>query len=406
MRAIRRAAGRAMPLLVGVVVATGCDSDPAVDGGFEVVMEGGVPTMVNHAPARRPGSWALAERPRVQVGEVEGEAPYLFQRILFAGMQSGGELVVVDAGAPVVRVFSAEGAHLRSQGRAGEGPGEYRNVVQARRLPGDTLVLVEFPGRYSFVRGDGTFVRRIVPPRVGGSVWFVTGGRALWVSTTGTSGELGPRSERGTLVAGDESSPTGDTIAVLDGGETVVVSSGAITANVRVPYATGGVMAVDPPGRLITSGAGYELVYRDLESGTETRARLDRAPRPVTGSDWDRAVAADIERIAGASRAMPDLVRAWEQGLGQAHRPAVMPAFDLLLVDRAGNAWAREFVAPGETPAAREWEVFDRDGRWVTTVSIPVELEILDIGEDQVVARWSDELGVQRVRVYDLEKRS
>ena len=50
------------------------------------------------------------------------------------------------------------------------------------------------------------------------------------------------------------------------------------------------------------------------------------------------------------------------------------------------------------------WDVFDRDGVWVTTLFTPPGFWPRWFGRDRVAGVWRDELGVDYVRVYSLQK--
>ena len=73
-------------------------------------------------------TWSVGELPEVRIGSVEGEEPYLFDRIRTAFLLSDGRIVVADAGSRQFRYFSAEGEHIRTVGRRGRGPGEFATL--------------------------------------------------------------------------------------------------------------------------------------------------------------------------------------------------------------------------------------------------------------------------------------
>ena len=50
------------------------------------------------------------------------------------------------------------------------------------------------------------------------------------------------------------------------------------------------------------------------------------------------------------------------------------------------------------------WDVFDPDSRWITTLTLPLSLEMSDIGEDYILGVWKDDLDVEYVRMYALDR--
>ncbi|MEZ4417166.1 MAG: hypothetical protein R3E10_15540 [Gemmatimonadota bacterium] len=84
----------------------------------------------------------------------------------------------------------------------------------------------------------------------------------------------------------------------------------------------------------------------------------------------------------------------------QASSPTV-PFFDDLHVDRESSLWAREYSAPN--PVAW-WQIASVTDGVIARVALPWGAEVLDAGLDHVVTLERDELGVELVRVYRLER--
>ena len=82
----------------------------------------GVETVRSVSGSRWGGEARLVEE--LAIGEESGDEPYLFGSVTAAWV-SGDRIYVVDAQAPAVRAYDAEGAFLFRVGRTGEGPGEY-----------------------------------------------------------------------------------------------------------------------------------------------------------------------------------------------------------------------------------------------------------------------------------------
>ena len=62
--------------------------------------------------------------------------------------------------------------------------------------------------------------------------------------------------------------------------------------------------------------------------------------------------------------------------------------------------------APTPLPAdsAARWWVFNEDGELVAQVEGPVDARILEVGNDYVIARLTDSLGVERLEIWSIEK--
>lgn len=73
-----------------------------------------------------------------------------------------------------------------------------------------------------------------------------------------------------------------------------------------------------------------------------------------------------------------------------------------LLVTRQGRIWSTPLFPPA--PAASTWTVYDLEGREVATVELPGRFEPQDVGADYVLGRFRDELEINYIRLYGLEK--
>jgi hypothetical protein len=78
-----------------------------------------------------------------------------------------------------------------------------------------------------------------------------------------------------------------------------------------------------------------------------------------------------------------------------------MPFYQAALADAEGNLWVQDF-SPGEPPAG--WSVFDPEGRFLGAVAMPDRFRPQQIGDDFILGVARDELDVERVQLYALEK--
>lgn len=123
--------------------------------GKEVV-EGGVTHVKNPAtPMEKPLVLTLDEQWRIG-GESEGEGEF-FGLISDIALHPKGEVYLVDTQLSEVKVFSKEGKYLRTIGREGEGPGEFRRPSRLFFDPEGNLGVVQSqPSRVVMFKPDGT----------------------------------------------------------------------------------------------------------------------------------------------------------------------------------------------------------------------------------------------------------
>jgi hypothetical protein len=135
--------------------------------------------------------------------------------------------------------------------------------------------------------------------------------------------------------------------------------------------------------------------------------RWDPGPSP----DPEVAFRAAIE--AAVAIAPPDRVaerRSYLEGFPPPERVSV---FWDLLVDDLGFFWIRPHDpsknffgagAPGVEGAGGEWLIVSPEGAVVGSVAVPADLALMQVTQDAVVGIARDDLDVEYVRVYPLER--
>ena len=135
--------------LTGLLLVTvACDQDGGRSPGrdspvLEAVVRDSGQVRIIENPRPPSGSrlgWHIGTEPTVSIGELEGSEPYLLDRVGDALVLPDGRIVVANGGSDELRVFDASGIHVVTWGGRGEGPGEFTNLGQVHRWPGDSLL--------------------------------------------------------------------------------------------------------------------------------------------------------------------------------------------------------------------------------------------------------------------------
>jgi hypothetical protein len=80
------------------------------------------------------------DEPLLEIGVIEGPEELVFAAIESVVRLPDGTVAVSDAGATRISLFDADGAFLRSWGRQGDGPGEFRSLSRIYPLGRDSLM--------------------------------------------------------------------------------------------------------------------------------------------------------------------------------------------------------------------------------------------------------------------------
>jgi hypothetical protein len=95
--------------------------------------------------------------PEVAIGTLEGPPETQFGNVTALAVGPDGTIHVMDAQGPVLRSYAPDGTYLRTVGRTGSGPGEYRQPDSGLAVLSDGRILVRDPGnaRIAVFGSDG-----------------------------------------------------------------------------------------------------------------------------------------------------------------------------------------------------------------------------------------------------------
>ena len=310
--------------------------------------------------------------------------------------------MVASSGTQRLEVFAADGRHVRSMGREGDGPGEFRSIFFVGCLPGDSVGAWDpLLGRLSVFGPGGEYTRGTSPtallggplPRVHG---LLPGGRFV----------LAVRGSGGFPASGRVARDTAEWL-VLDFEGKRVASLGRFAGTEQIAHvdATGMLVRPLPFGRSTVSavrgdaiyagsGDAYEVSVYGAGGEPRSRIRADRTPVPVTRQDVE-AYRRELVTVGGDARSRQRQAAL----LDGAPYPQRMPAMTGLQVDSEGNVWVQE-AQPHDAGSAQLWTVFAPDGVVRGTVRLPRDLRVTQIGLDWVLGLALGEDGDERVHLY------
>jgi hypothetical protein len=147
------------------------------------------------------------------------------------------------------------------------------------------------------------------------------------------------------------------------------------------------------------TGESYEILSFTPGGVLERVIRVRQSPVPLTGKDIDRYVEMAVANARDGDAA-PRIRRTFEE----LPWPETLPPYLRFLADPEGCLWVEESRLPGEDVPV--WTVFGADGILLDRLSMPLGVELLEIGEDYILGAWRDDLGVEYVKMYTLTRRT
>lgn len=390
------------------LLAAGCGDTGKRSGAAPAIRDSAGVTIVEHpaGAVEEAPRWTAGPEPALEIGSLDGDGPRQLAGVTDAALLSDGSVVVGHHQPPELRYFSVDGAHVRTVGREGEGPGEFRHVSALLRLPGDTLLVQDRRlDRLSLFGPEGRFLEsfRLGGGRPGDLVGRFGDG-TLVTRASGAYARAGPP-EEGTrtadvpLVAHGPDGALRDTLVRMPGPTWRVASMGGGGWYVLpVPFTPWPHQAVGPEVLYTGYADAWEIRRRSPAGKVRRFVRLDRERLPVTEAARDSALRTWLERM-GEGRARERL----EPILRDMELPDRRPAFDAMELDADGRLWVREGGGPTGR-VGRRWIVLDGDGTVRAVATLPPGLEVHHLGADRVVGTWTDELDVPHVRVHELRR--
>jgi hypothetical protein len=373
-----------------------------------------------------PGTWGIGLRlvEELRIGRLDGADEYVLGEVEGVAVGRDGRIYVADAQVPVVRMYDASGRFVRNLGRAGAGPGEYDELAGLRTLPDGRVAIWDHDNsRITVFSADGDLAAtHRVPSALAGSETFQVDQagnfyvRAV-VRFDETSHRLADATQGWIRVAPD--GQIRDTVVIpLDARrpESFVLST---PSGFDRPFTTELVSTLGRNGTLIT---GRNDTYAFVQHRTAgPPLRVERASTPVRlgreeRAEWLAWARMFEQRAANPTSSNPRAILTPPRQV-RYEIPETKPAFRELATDSQARIWVRRYVEAQKRPASepatvdrppRTWiepptyDVFEADGRFLGTVTLPWEARFYDARDRNVWATVTgalDETYVVRYRI-------
>jgi hypothetical protein len=331
----------------------------------------------------------------LRIGTRDGDGPDSFGEIRAFALFSNGVMTVFDKSVPALRLFSPTGQYLRTLGRRGAGPGEYRNDVLGLAVDrAGVLIMYDLNNaRLNRWKQDGTILAAW--PWIS-STHLYAFSHAMQVDSAGntyvliaTERPVPGRPPKQGLARFDRNGKLADTLKqpVIAGPDDPPV----------IPFAPYKHWFLTRTGAAVSAFSGtYAITVAEPGRGP---VRIERvAPRIALLPEERRS----HEEFSGALSRTPG-IRAGGPGAGI---PAIKPYFHQLHSDLDGRIWVQlhtkgERFDPPAQPARpgepkrpspvqwREratWDVFRRDGTYLGQLELPWRTELKEAKGNQVWA--------------------
>jgi len=202
--------------------------------------------------------------------------------------------------------------------------------------------------------------------------------------------------------------PGPDSLLSVPGAEEMIVESGPSgTRHQTYVFGKYTVLAVSTHWIYVAPTDAFSIQAYDRDGRLRRVIRRDETPRRVSRSDvrhWVDQYLATLDRP-------PEEKAQMRRTASELSVAETMPAFRWVVADAEDNLWVEEWKDVGVEQG--RFSVFRPDGAWLGSIAMPPGLsqmrgrydeQSMEIGSDYVLGVWTDEYGVQQVRLYGLHK--
>lgn len=397
-----------------ILATAACSGDAGSSGWAGTVRDSaGVAVVLNPTEGIWTPETAWTVSQALSIGSLDGPEAEQFGQILGVDVDDEGRVYVLDGQSSEVRVFDADGQHLRTFGEPGQGPGQLARALGGVFLVGDRVLVPDLQNqRVSTFSTDGEALASFrldftagVPIRWDGPVAgrLVAQRRVLQVgdSAAGPAGDP--------IVALDSEGTVTDTLLILPPGESLNLSGGGPSFRFFAPEP---IWDAGPDGRIASGmNAEFRIEMRAPGGVLERVVVLPREARPVT--ERDRQVLLDAVREAAMDQGAPP--QAVELMLSSATFADSYPFFASLLVGPEGTLWAQRVRTGNELTGGAEeatfdpqdlgstvWDVFDAEGRYLGEVEFSGRFQPLRVHGDRIYGVGRDAMDLQSLAAFDV----
>ena len=401
---------RTLPCLLAIAVLLPPEPASGMAGHTErtpqltVRDSAGVIIFENPRPA--PGSrlgWRVGRVPSLSIGTREGDEPYLLYGVEDATRLGGGRIAVANSASGEIRVFAPDGTHLASWGGIGEGPGEFAqwDPEAVSAWPGDSVIAAAWwRGRIEVFDAEGRHGRTATLAEgrfsfadlLPGGTIVAKPSLLIGIPFGAADGTLARREEEFALVgSGGELHVSLGTHA----GEEWFVSPSSPSARPH-PFGRSVLAAAWGDLAIVTANDRYEVRAYSTDGRLARIVRRDHDLRTPTQAELDNWVQ---DRYGDLPEERRERMLAQMEGITAVEH---YPAFSAVHSDPHGYLWVRDYNLPGQD--RNLWTVFDLEGRVLGFVEMPFEAEVYEIGADYILGGTEDEMGVERVGLWALDR--
>lgn len=388
----------------------------------------GIPIITARTPLWGPGEgWTVSDEPLVQIGALAGAAEHQLHGVVGTVRLSDGDIVIGEWTSGELRCYDGDGELVWRTAGEGEGPGEHAFLSFVGTIPGDSVVTFDhglLRAQVFAPGGEAARTIRVDVPGPGFGPGDIIGisERHLVLTFADQRGEAPPpgvaRWPGIAIMALSLDDGRMRTVTDLPGPEVYMFREGGQVGNYIYTFGKGPRYAVSGGRLALVDTERFSVRSIALDDGSATWIlRRDEPALEVTGEHVEAYAELAASLIRGREGMPEGAVEAVKRNARQGPMASTLPVLHSLHLDAVGNLWVEPYSLPGADISP--FQVYSPDGTWLGTLAMPSGISFeaapglrngtgpqsgFEIGDDYILGVWRDELDVEYVRLYALEK--
>ena len=157
---------------------------------------------------------------------------------------------------------------------------------------------------------------------------------------------------------------------------------------------------------IVSPNDRYEIRAFRADGTLDRIVRMEHPRRPPTPAEVEAHIEEQVAIVplGWSQSAIEEYQAEVRRGFESVPVAEHFPAFESIMTDALDNLWVREYEYPGEERPAPLWTVFDPEGIVLGFVETPRGLRIYEIGEDYILGHTRDDLDVETIQVWPLDR--
>jgi hypothetical protein len=340
----------------------------------------------------------------LSIGNEEDEN-YMFYRASFGGVDSDGNILVLDRGDSRIKKYDKDGKFMYSIGRQGQGPGEFEQILTLS-LDSDNNIYVMDSGRYKvhIFNKDGEFKNSITLTRfIAGEFGIIKQGSLIAQTLSRGERKSDMPMDYDSFHNIDLISQEGTTIKTVasflwETPPMIKIGRGFTSPN---NYCTPRLCLCPINEDLAIYGysSDYSLFAINSKGETVYIVKKDEPPQPVSKAEKNEIIDRRMRRQKENER-MPKISRSrWARAL---KFPKYKPFYTIIIKDDKDRIYVRKFEFPLDRSDVADFDMFNKEGYFLYKVKIPISYPVIKNGCIYTTERDQD-TGYAKIKRYKIK---